>query len=99
MSKSITPVSTLLTVIVGIGLGACTPKKDTAVPGTDPVACTEEAKVCDDGSSVGREGPDCEFAACPDDAIPLNDDPPADPPIEEQTEQEPDADAASAEAQ
>lgn len=29
------------------------------------VACTMEAKVCPDGSSVGRTGPDCEFAACP----------------------------------
>lgn len=30
-----------------------------------PTACTEEAKVCPDGSAVGRTGPDCEFAACP----------------------------------
>lgn len=29
------------------------------------VACTEEAKICPDGSAVGREGPNCEFAACP----------------------------------
>jgi hypothetical protein len=28
-------------------------------------ACTLEAKVCPDGSSVGRSGPNCEFAACP----------------------------------
>jgi hypothetical protein len=28
-------------------------------------ACTEEAKICPDGSSVGRIAPDCEFAACP----------------------------------
>jgi len=28
-------------------------------------ACTEEAKVCPDGSAVGRTGPDCAFAACP----------------------------------
>jgi hypothetical protein len=27
-------------------------------------ACTEEAKVCPDGSSVGRQGPNCEFAEC-----------------------------------
>ena len=27
-------------------------------------ACTEEAKICPDGSSVGREGPNCEFAKC-----------------------------------
>ena len=29
------------------------------------VACTEEAMVCPDGSSVARTGPNCEFAACP----------------------------------
>ncbi len=28
-------------------------------------ACTEEAKICSDGSTVGRTGPNCEFAACP----------------------------------
>ena len=27
-------------------------------------ACTREAKLCPDGSSVGRQGPDCSFAAC-----------------------------------
>jgi hypothetical protein len=30
-----------------------------------PKACTDDAKVCPDGSSVGRTGPNCEFAACP----------------------------------
>lgn len=29
-----------------------------------PIACTEEAKVCPDGSSVGRGGPSCQFAPC-----------------------------------
>jgi len=29
------------------------------------VACTLEAKICPDGSSVGRVPPDCEFAPCP----------------------------------
>ena len=29
------------------------------------VACTMEAKICPDGSAVGRSGPNCEFAACP----------------------------------
>jgi len=28
-------------------------------------ACTQEAKLCPDGSAVGRAGPNCEFAACP----------------------------------
>jgi hypothetical protein len=30
-----------------------------------PVACTMDAKVCWDGSYVGRVAPDCEFAPCP----------------------------------
>ncbi len=29
------------------------------------VACTMDAKLCPDGSSVGRTGPNCEFAPCP----------------------------------
>jgi hypothetical protein len=29
------------------------------------VACTLDAKLCPDGSYVGREGPNCEFRACP----------------------------------
>lgn len=35
-------------------------------PQNEPVACTMEAKLCPDGSSVGRVPPSCEFAACPD---------------------------------
>ena len=37
----------------------------SATPSASPVACTQEAKICPDGSSVGRTGPKCEFAACP----------------------------------
>ena len=36
----------------------------TPIP--SPVACTQEAKQCPDGSFVGRTGPNCEFAKCPD---------------------------------
>ena len=28
-------------------------------------ACPEDAKICSDGSSVGRIGPVCEFTECP----------------------------------
>lgn len=41
---------------------------DTTNPNTespDMVACTMDAKICPDGSSVGRVGPNCEFEACP----------------------------------
>lgn len=29
-------------------------------------ACTQEAKICPDGSSVGRTSPNCEFSPCPE---------------------------------
>ena len=34
-----------------------------------PVACTAEAKVCPNGSTVGRTGPQCEFTACPEPVV------------------------------
>jgi len=34
-------------------------------PCAGATACTEEAKLCPDGSAVGRTGPNCEFAPCP----------------------------------
>lgn len=39
----------------------------SSYPSSSPTgaACTLEAKVCSDGSSVGRTGLNCEFAACP----------------------------------
>jgi hypothetical protein len=36
------------------------------------VACTMEAKMCPDGSSVGRSGPKCEFAPCPEGVVYTN---------------------------
>lgn len=33
--------------------------------GIGVIACTADAKLCPDGSAVGRVGPQCEFAACP----------------------------------
>lgn len=30
-----------------------------------PIACTMDAKICPDGSAVGRTGPNCTFAPCP----------------------------------
>lgn len=34
-------------------------------PSEKQTFCTMEAKLCPDGSSVGRHGPKCEFAPCP----------------------------------
>lgn len=38
-----------------------------ALPQQEPdiIGCTMEAKLCPDGSAVGRQGPNCEFTACP----------------------------------
>lgn len=36
------------------------------------VACTLEAKICPDGSTVGRSGPNCAFADCPSPAANAN---------------------------
>jgi len=32
---------------------------------TNKIACTQEALICPDGSSVSRSGPKCEFSPCP----------------------------------
>lgn len=36
----------------------------THVPGED-AACGDEVRVCEDGTPIGRVGPECAFAACP----------------------------------
>ena len=35
-------------------------------PTGDGIACTQEAKICPDGSAMGRVPPNCEFAPCPE---------------------------------
>jgi hypothetical protein len=42
-----------------------TPDNDNVDSDGGVVACTMDAKICPDGSAVGRVGPHCEFAACP----------------------------------
>lgn len=54
----------VLALLVGIGLLAYAFIPHD--PENQGVACTEEALLCPDGSYVGRGGPRCEFAACPD---------------------------------
>lgn len=34
-------------------------------PHPEPRACPMDARICTDGSTVGRTGPNCEFAPCP----------------------------------
>jgi len=56
----------ILLVVVLIAGGALMYASDALPGGNGIVACTQEAKICPDGSAVGREGPNCEFAVCPD---------------------------------
>ena len=41
------------------------PKEEATTPPDDMVMCTMDAKMCPDGSYVGRSGPSCAFAPCP----------------------------------
>jgi len=60
-----------IAIIVIVGAGFFIFKSPVPVPNVgaivnnNPVACTQEAKQCPDGSYVGRTGPNCEFTLCP----------------------------------
>ena len=60
-------IGILIIILIGIGAFLYRGAKEhsvTVVPTPNAQACTQEAKVCPDGTSVGRTGPNCEFAAC-----------------------------------
>jgi len=54
------------TAIVTIGLAFWVINVRVAKAPDETQACTQEAKICSDGSAVGRAGPNCEFTACRD---------------------------------
>ncbi|GEM_PF-1474340 len=47
----------LITITLLLILSSCSNKFFTT--------CTQELKICPDGTGVGRIGPNCEFALCP----------------------------------
>lgn len=47
------------------GAAGYTIYKNLSANGIGETACTLEAMICPDGSSVGRTGPNCEFTPCP----------------------------------
>ena len=59
----------VLVLIAVVGLVFGLRKVEAPVSNTqneeEKVACTMDAKMCSDGSYVGRTGPKCEFEACP----------------------------------
>lgn len=72
MTKKII-IKLVILVILGAGFGVWHfLNQDTnseQVPEDKPVACTADAKLCPNGSSVGREAPDCQFAKCPQEPV------------------------------
>lgn len=64
-------LTALLLAVVGLGyygynqFGYKQTLDDNDGDSGDRVACTMEALICPDGSSIGRSGPKCEFSACP----------------------------------
>jgi hypothetical protein len=57
-------ILSIIAVLAVLFIAACQPMNNQT--NNTSTACTREAKICPDGSTVGREGPNCEFAACPD---------------------------------
>lgn len=53
-----------IVLILVLGMAAFFYRNMTERPADEVVACTMEAKLCPDGTAVGRQGPNCEFAAC-----------------------------------
>jgi len=51
-------VCLLIVIVAGVLIWIFWPKPES-------IGCTMEAKLCPDGSAVGRIPPDCEFAECP----------------------------------
>jgi hypothetical protein len=60
--------SALVIFIIGL-LAFLAPYLDALLP-QKQLACTQEAKVCPDGSTVVRTGSSCTFMPCPNDNLP-----------------------------
>ncbi len=63
--KSKVFIGGLIALAVGIGAIYLNNKAKLNMP-SEQIACTMDAKMCPDGSYVGRTGPKCEFQKCPE---------------------------------
>lgn len=64
MRKSLIITTIIVLIFVGIAFGIY-----YYVISNDIIACTEDARICSDGTAVVRIPPSCEFEACPDEDI------------------------------
>ena len=68
MKKIKITILIFLVIIIAVVSVVFATKPAFLVTPPSPVACTEEAKLCPDGSYVGRTGPQCQFSSCPTNA-------------------------------
>lgn len=62
MNRFVIPfIGALLIVLIGVAVAIVRPLDSFR----GDQACTAEAKICPDGSAVGRSGPQCQFVECP----------------------------------
>ena len=61
-----------IVLIIVLGVGGLVYKNAVEHP-NQPVACPADAKLCPDGTAVGRVGLGCEFPACPPPNVTLSD--------------------------
>jgi len=66
----------IITIVIIILLGVVSGIYYYALThGDEAIACTEDARLCDDGvTSVARSPPDCEFDPCPNKECSINSD-------------------------
>lgn len=64
---AVAPIAGILSAVIAVGVYLVAANFWSFWPYGAPtmMACTAEAKLCPDGSAVGRTGPNCEFAPCP----------------------------------
>lgn len=75
--KGFAPLVVIVIMVIAVAIGGyfVVRSRVTVAPTSSPTispsqsstnyACTQEAKLCPDGSYVSRTGPKCEFAPCP----------------------------------
>lgn len=72
MGKNFTYIFIIIVFVFGGILYVYNPKpNEYENPKDQDIVCTMEVKMCPDGSYVGRQGPDCEFAKCPSTSTPV----------------------------
>src|SRR3989344_1332929 len=66
MQKGFTPILLIILIaLVTLGGYFTYQTINKSSPPPNEIACTQDAKLCPDGSYVSRSGPNCEFSLCP----------------------------------